>query len=92
MILFNEPGFCWDGENKEGKYQRCVNEVLPEYIISEGLRFDSVYVYTQRYYDHPDSVVSTVYVSARYPVVLKSIRKEKNTVVETRQITSFTRK
>lgn len=92
MILFNEPGFCWDGENKEGKYQRCVNEVLPEYIISEGLRFDSVYVYTQRYYDHPDSVVSTVYVSARYPVVLKSIRKEKNTVVETRQIISFTRK
>jgi sodium-dependent phosphate cotransporter len=92
MILFNEPGFCWDGENKEGKYQLCVNEVLPRYTINETLQFDSVYVYTQRYYDHPDAVVSTVYVSAVYPIVLQTIRQEKNAVVETRKITSFIRK
>lgn len=92
MILFNEPGFCWDGENKEGKYQLCVNEILPRYTLKETLQFDSVYVYLQRYYDHPDSVMSTVYVSAHYPVVLKTIRRQRNTVVETRQITSFTRK
>lgn len=92
MILFNEPGFCWDGENKEGKYQLCVKEVLPKLTLSETLSFDSVYVYAQRYYDHPDSASSTVYVSALYPVVLQTIRQEKNVVVETRKITSFNRK
>ncbi len=92
MILFNEPGFCWDGENKEGKYQLCIKEVLPKLTLGETLSFDSVYVYTQRYYHHPDSASSTVYVSALYPVVLQTIRQEKNVVVETRKITSFNRK
>ncbi|MBX2944737.1 MAG: Na/Pi symporter [Cyclobacteriaceae bacterium] len=92
MILFNEPGFCWDGENKEGKYQLCVKEVLPKLTLGETLSFDSVYVYTQRYYHHPDSASSTVYVSALYPVVLQTIRQEKNVVIETRKITSFNRK
>lgn len=92
MILFNEPGFCWDGENREGKYQLCVDKVLPRYALSEALSFDSVYVYTQRYYNHPDSALSTVYVSAQYPIVLQSVRTQYGKPVETRKITRFERK
>lgn len=92
MIPFNEPGFCWDGENKEGKYQLCVVEIQSRFMLNQELAFDSVYIYSQRYYDHPDSVTSRVYVSARYPVVLKTEREEHAKLVETREITGFTRK
>ncbi|HCM76932.1 MAG TPA: hypothetical protein DIS90_11155, partial [Cytophagales bacterium] len=92
MILFNEPGFCWDGENREVKYQLCVKRSSDLYVINESLQFDSVYVYTQRYYDLPDSVISTDRKSAVYPVVLQAVRREKNVVVETRKISAFTRK
>lgn len=92
MIPFNEPGFCWDGENLEGKYQLCVKEILSVYRTSNNLKFDSVYVYTQRYYDHPDSAMSELYVSALYPIVLKSVRSEKSGLVETREITRFEHK
>jgi solute carrier family 34 (sodium-dependent phosphate cotransporter) len=92
MIPFNEPGFCWDGENKEGKYQLCVREILSTLTIQKELTFDSVYVYTQRYYNHPDSAVSRLFVSAHYPVVLRVLREENSRLVETREITHFMRK
>ncbi|MBX2960997.1 MAG: Na/Pi symporter [Cyclobacteriaceae bacterium] len=92
MVMFKDPGFCWDGENKEGKYQLCVKEVLPTFTVNEALQFDSVYVYTQRYYNNPDSVESTLYVSSIYPIVLQTTRQEKSVVVETRKISAFTRK
>jgi len=92
MIPFNEIGFCWDGENTEGKYQLCVQDILKTYSPTDGLAFDSVYLYSQRYYNHPDSAVSYLYVSALYPIVLKSTREELNTPIESREIVAFTRK
>jgi solute carrier family 34 (sodium-dependent phosphate cotransporter) len=92
MIPFNEIGFCWDGENDEGKYQLCVQDILTSYSPTHGLSFDSVYLYSQRYYNHPDSAVQYRYVSATYPILVKSTREERNALVETREIVSFTKK
>jgi sodium-dependent phosphate cotransporter len=89
MIPFREKGYCWDGENAEGKYQLCVKDILSIYTTSTDLKFDSVYVYSQQYYNSPDSVGSTIYVSTLYPVILKTIRTEGHEVVEIREITSF---
>ena len=89
MIPFREKGYCWDGENSEGKYQLCVQDILSTYTTSNNLVFDSVYVYSQQHYNLPDSVVSTLYVSALYPVILKTVRTQGNQVVEVREITSF---
>jgi hypothetical protein len=92
MLLFNEPGFCWDGESSEGKYKRCIREILPSYEVGPGLKFDSVYVYTQQFYHDPDSVLQRMYVSALLPVILKHTFERGNAVIETRQITSLERK
>ncbi len=92
MIPFNEPGFCFDGENREGKYKLCVQDILKTYANASDLVFDSVYVYSQQYYNAPDSAYSKVYVSARYPVVLAMERWEGKKLVETREILSFERK
>lgn len=92
MIPFNEIGFCWDGEGKEGKYQLCVRDILTTYTPAPGLSFDSVYLYSQRYYNHPDSAIDYLYVSALYPIIVKSVREEQNIHIESREIVSFTRK
>ena len=92
MIPFREPGYCWDGENKDGKYQLCVEEILKTFTTSTRLQFDSVYVYTQTYYYSPDSAMSTVFVSALYPIVLKTVKKAHNRIVEVREITVFEQK
>jgi solute carrier family 34 (sodium-dependent phosphate cotransporter) len=92
MIPFNDPGFCFDGENMEGKYKLCVTDILKTFTTSSGITFDSVYLYSQHYYNLPDSVSSTVYISARYSVVIKTLRKENEVLVETREIVDFKRK
>jgi sodium-dependent phosphate cotransporter len=92
MLLFNKPGYCWDGENKEGKYKCCVEKILPVYSISDALVFDSVYVFTRRYADMQDSLVHHFYVSKDYPVVLKYIQQAGNSVTLTEELTGFSRK
>jgi sodium-dependent phosphate cotransporter len=70
MILFNRPGFCWDGEDEEGKYKVCVEKVLPEMTLS-AMSFDSVYVYKQRYTERADSTAHQYYYSATHRILLE---------------------
>lgn len=70
--MFNKPGFCWDGENAEGRYKTCVEKILPAVRIS-GITFDSVYVYQQTFRASTLSTISVrrYYISVHYPLVLK---------------------
>ncbi|HEX6225352.1 MAG TPA: Na/Pi symporter [Chryseolinea sp.] len=70
MFLFNRPGFCWDGENENGKFQSCIEKILPSMTVS-NLTFDSVYVCRVFYPDSPDSVVHQIYLSAPYKIFLQ---------------------
>ncbi len=70
MFLFNRPGFCWDGENEIGKFQSCIEKILPSMQVS-NIRFDSVYVCRVLYTDPIDSVVHKYYVSAPYKIYLQ---------------------
>lgn len=95
MYLFNEPGFCWDGENKEGKFKSCIVEILPNLKITPALSFDSVYVYTRSYYDQPtaDSIRNRIYISAIYHIVLeKETLSQTGAVITSEKIIGFQEK
>ena len=73
MFMFREPGFCWGSEIKEEKSNYCITQILPKMTLSDSLTFDSVYVYSQRYYDlsKVDSAITNIYVSAPYHIIIK---------------------
>jgi sodium-dependent phosphate cotransporter len=71
MFLFNRPGFCWDGEDGQGKYRVCIDQVLPHMAVAD-ISFDSVYVYKQHYVEgreaRPDH---RYYYSAAHKILLQ---------------------
>jgi sodium-dependent phosphate cotransporter len=89
MYLFNKPGFCWDGENKDGKFQVCIEQVLPKYEISGTIMFDSVYVFVQRYYSDADSTLTRFYINKQYPVVLKRELIQNAALLESTTVSGF---
>jgi len=95
MYLFNKPGFCWDGENKDGKFKACVEEILPKLVLSPELSFDSVYVYKRDYYGATaaDSIQMRIYISAPYAIILKKETLLKNNaLISSEKIVSITEK
>jgi sodium-dependent phosphate cotransporter len=92
MFLFNAPGFCWDGEQGDKKYRMCVDSILPVLAFNSALTFDSVYVYSQEFYNDPDSARSQIYLSKAYPLVLKRERSIRGRLAETEEITGFIKK
>jgi solute carrier family 34 (sodium-dependent phosphate cotransporter) len=70
MFLFNRPGFCWDGENEQGKFQSCIEAILPSMKVS-NMTFDSVYVCRVLYTNAADSLTHKYYVSAPYKIYLQ---------------------
>ena len=70
MFLFSRPGFCWDGEDATGKFQSCIETVLPTMRIS-NFDFDSVYVCRVNYLNPRDSTEHRYYVSAHYKIYLQ---------------------
>jgi sodium-dependent phosphate cotransporter len=72
VYQFNEPGFCWYGENKKGKFKSCITDIIPSIRLSDDLSFDSVYVYRQILYSPMgDSLITQTYISSRYLIVVK---------------------
>ena len=49
LFELNKPGFCRDGEDRDGKFEVCIREVLPQLMINQTLSFDSVFVFEKRY-------------------------------------------
>jgi sodium-dependent phosphate cotransporter len=52
LFEFNKPGFCKDGEDKEGRYRMCIVDILPEFKINETMKTDSVFVFRKIYADN----------------------------------------
>ncbi len=92
IYWFNTPGFCWDGETGDKKYRMCIDKILPVLEFNSTLRFDSVYVYSQEFYNDPDSVRALIYMSKAYPLILKRERSIRGRLAETDEITGFTKK
>jgi hypothetical protein len=80
MYMFNNPGFCWDGQNEKGKLRSCIEEILPQLTV-RNLSFDSVYVYRKRFYSSNDSISYRYYISVNYPLILKQEQLDENSKV-----------
>lgn len=89
--MYNRPGFCWDGEAEDGKYHMCIQEVMKSLTLTSELKFDSVYVYTQQFYEDADSTLTRIYVSGVYPIILKQEKEKHGRMVEVEEIVGFTK-
>lgn len=92
IYWFNAPGFCWDGETGDKKYRMCIDRILPILEFNSTLRFDSVYVYSQEFYNDPDSARTQIYMTKAYPLILKRERSIRGRLAETDEITGFIKK
>ena len=70
MFLFNRPGFCWDGEDENGKFKSCIENIFRSLPISQTT-FDSVYVCNISYSHSSDSTMHRYYLSAPYKILLQ---------------------
>jgi sodium-dependent phosphate cotransporter len=70
MFLFGRTGFCWDGEDEQGKFKSCIENILPELRVSDTV-YDSVYVYSISHNLATDSAMHRYYLSAPYRILLK---------------------
>lgn len=70
MFLFGKPGFCWDGEDENGKFKSCIEQILPTLRVS-NTTFDSVYVCNIAYNQGSDSTIHRYYLSAPYKIVVQ---------------------
>jgi sodium-dependent phosphate cotransporter len=76
LFELNKPGFCRDGEEKTGKYQLCIREIIPYIAVQPGLEFDSVYVFEKKFYrPSPDSISNLIYVSGRENMIVKKEKR-----------------
>jgi sodium-dependent phosphate cotransporter len=90
--MFNQPGFCWDGEDDGRRFKTCVQDILPRFTVA-GIAFDSVYVYQQRFVESPPSGTTAVryYISVHYPLILKrEVLDTTGTVICSEVMTSLT--
>jgi len=70
MFLFSRPGFCWDGEDENGKFKSCIETIFRSLPISQ-ITFDSVYVCNISYSHSTDSTIHRYYLSAPYKILLQ---------------------
>jgi solute carrier family 34 (sodium-dependent phosphate cotransporter) len=74
LFLFNKPGFCWDGEDDQGKYEACVEKIHARFDIDAGHHFDSVYQCSVKYdTTTPDSLSLThrYFISAPLKIIVR---------------------
>lgn len=88
ILMFNKPGFCWDGEDVSGKYQCCVDSILSQFEIMPNVYLDSVYVYQRTYYGDSTQRKVTFYMNPLTPV-LKQIVSNEEGILETQRILTF---
>lgn len=91
MYLFNKPGFCWDGEDSQGKYKACVEDVVNGMRLT-ALTFDSVYVYSLQYVNST-TPKRKIYISSTYQVILRhEILSPLDTVIQKDELVGFEKK
>jgi len=73
LFELNKPGFCKDGEDKNGKFRTCLREILPSLNLSPSLAADSVFVYERTWYqpERVDSTTMVFYISSPQNLLVK---------------------
>jgi len=73
LFELNKPGFCKDGEDKNGKFRTCLREILSSLNLSPSLASDSVFVYERIWYqpERVDSSTMVIYISSPQNLLVK---------------------
>lgn len=73
LFEFNNVGFCKDGEDEDGEYRMCINNIIPHYKINETLTTDSVFVFSKQY-KNSDQLDVLISASDNFIVAKRSTR------------------
>ena len=86
LYELNKPGFCRDGEDKEGKYKVCIREIISHLVLNPNLYQDSVYVFEKQLYSpSSDSAATWLYISAKDNLIVRKEKRDKHGKVLTRE-------
>jgi sodium-dependent phosphate cotransporter len=92
LYELNTPGFCRDGQDRDGKYEMCIRQVLPELTLNPSLSFDSVFVFEKKYERANASSVWCYVSSAANLIVRKETRDTEGHVATSEELFSLVEK
>ncbi len=91
MYMFSKQGFCWDGEDKVGKYKVCVDSILTNYVLTPELTLPLLYHFKRTYYNDLQAKVSDVFISPDLPIIIKQSNYDSSGLIATKRILSIER-
>ena len=77
LFELNKPGFCRDGEDRDGKFEMCIREIIPHLVMGPTLTVDSVFIFEKKY-EMGNSNTTLCYISAPANLLVK--REQRDTV------------
>ena len=94
LFEFGPPGFCRENNNGKQNYQLCVEEVVPRYVVSSSLAFDSVYVFKKRLFPYKDqpSAYQLLYVSPTENIILRKETRSPQELLEIESLVAIERR
>jgi solute carrier family 34 (sodium-dependent phosphate cotransporter) len=89
VFRLKEKGFCWQGQDSEGKYAICIEDIKQNMQINESLRFAECFVFRKTYYN-PDLYSQRIYFATKANLILKrEIINQKNKLVGLEELISI---
>ncbi len=75
LFELNKPGFCRDGEDREGKFEMCIREILPQLTLNSELSADSVFLF-EKIYDNQINSSTWCYISSASNLLVKKEKRD----------------
>ncbi|NOT75028.1 MAG: Na/Pi symporter [Cyclobacteriaceae bacterium] len=92
LFELNKPGFCRDGEDRDGKFKSCIREILPRLILNPSLSLDSIFVF-QKQYERQVNVSTWRYISSPSNLLVKKERRDTlGNVISTEELYKIVKK
>ena len=80
LFELNNPGFCRDGQDRDGKFEMCIRELIPSLALNPDLSVDSVFVFEKKY-DRDGPLTTWSYISASANLMVKREQRNSNGTV-----------
>jgi hypothetical protein len=75
LFEMNKPGFCRDDEDLQGKFNMCIQEIVPHLTVGLNQSFETVFVFEKRYATR--ALGSTLYyISSPVNILVKKERRD----------------
>jgi len=92
LFELNKPGFCRDGQDKNGKFEMCIRDIIPSLIINSEITVDSVYVFEKRYDTQPNGLTFSFISSPSNLLVKKEIRDTLGMIISKEELFKIDKK